>query len=547
MPTRVYATFGVYGRPSEDEQQVLELADEFRLALANLLHRRHRAVTDYRDEHFPELWAAMTEFERWRARIYEIEKAIKAYHSEVRDRNAVTEAQSAELIAARDQRSRWLEAIRAHREDWYTHLRAFSTWWGAAADWKNVKSLARRREAYASLRPPPQFASYCAIHQQLDLEERELSRAYQDRGLHSAIRAEIVEATQQKFGETGPGMRYWYGERPTPKPWRKLTLQFSGGVRWRDVLDNNVIGLTATPIYTNHPAGGAETVYEITQQIGTRELPHTVSYSVKLDKPIPDESVIQRWSLVNDKGRRSIMPIIKDIPPKRQGDGTFEYTLSWSQRPNGVEIAQFVGEHVQESLVLPTWLVAKRMSYAAAQQACDNRANDFLETRGISRSKRPGSRHGVIALGDYFSEHPTDLTAGNLLDTLQGELRRTSKAAASALRCIEDIYRSTAAKVCRLHAAVFHPAVPLQRAKRYAKRDLLKRDPMTKEERELLHAMAPGKLRAAVAAYGLASGTVRPERPYRPDTDLFTTYVNTLGRTTGTKTRQPCRRSQHRP
>ncbi len=550
MPTRVYAAFGVYGRPSADEREVLELADAFRRELADLLHAKHCDVVDYRDDRFPALWEAMTEHEHYDVVIFEIERRIKAYHSEVRDRNAVTAEQTTALLAARERKQYWYEQLRARRTAWYAHLTAFRAWWAAAADWKNIKSLDRRRSVYAELTPPAEFADYCALHIHYDLAEREIYRRYQELGLHSAIRAEIVEATQPKIGLTGPGMRYFYGNRrPRPRPWRKLLLQFSGGVTWQAVLDGDVPGLSAVPVYTNHPAGGDETVYRITQQIGTSAIPRVVDYTMKLDKPMPPTAIIQRWTLTIDGDRRTVMPIVKNVAPKRQATAdVFRYKLRWTVRPDGVEIAEFRGAHVRETLVLPAWLVAKRMALYDAQCDCDNQANDLLETRGISRSKRPGSRHGVVALGDYCREHPTDTAAGNVLDELQRRLRHATRMADSATRCISDIYRSSAAKICRLHAAVRHDNIKLDQIKRYDTRDLLREDVLTKRSRKLLFAVAPGKLREAIKQYGLASTTECPEElDTARNTDLFTSYINELGRTTGTKMQQPCRRSQSDP
>jgi len=546
MATKVISTFGVYGRPSDDEIEVLSLADDFRAALCAIYHRRHRATVDYRDRKFPAIWAAMVEHERLYAVIAEIEKRIKASHSDKRDRNYVAPEDEAALREARDARAELGKQLKTLRAEWSAHLKAFGQWWKNAADWKNVKSLEARRAAYAGLEFPEEFAEWGAIHCELDLAERDLYRAYQARGLHSAIRAEIVESSKPKLKKDGPGMRYFYGRKPEPKPWQKLTLQFVGGATWAELVTGTP-SLRITPIYTNHPAGGAETVVEITQQIGTADHPRTITYRAKIDRPIDDDNRFQRWTLaVRDNGKRELLPLAADQPDKPAGNaGAFGYRLRWTVRAEGVEVAKFAGDRINESLILPRWLVAKRMATMDAQAATDNSANDLLESRGISRSKKPGSLHGVEALRKYCVDHPTDSAAGNRLDLFDRQLRRAAKDTASAIRCIEDIYRVTASRVCKLHGAVWHPPIDLAKVKRYDTRDLLREDVLPPESRTILAAVAPGKLRAAIAAWGLASSEVEPELPADArETDVVMGYVRSLGVKTGTKPQQSCRRSQ---
>lgn len=546
MTARIYASFGAYGRPSDDERAVLALADEFRAKLAALYQDRHRATVDYRDARYPALWAAMVEHERLYHVVAEVEKRIKAHHSEVRDRNAVPPELAEKLREVREQRKQCAATLKTERAAWSAHLKAFGAWWKSAADWKNVKSLDARRAAYAALEPPEELADYCRLHVDLDLRERELYREFQAAGLHSAIRAEIVEATQPKFKKDGPGMRYFYGRKPEPRPWRKLTLQFVGGAKWSEVLAGEVPGLAATQIYTNHPSGGEESVVEISQQIGTADHPRRITYRMKLDKPLPEDAVLRRWTLaVDERGKRIVLPLLADVPSKPEGGGSFGYRLRWSVVPGGVLIAEFRGDHVCEDLILPKWLVEKRMSRAEAQIYADNRANDVLERVGVNRSKRPGALHGVAALEQWCAEHPEATREGNELDVLRRELARADKASKSAAACIEDIYRSTAAKVCRLHATVHHPEIDLAKIKRYDTRDLLRDDVLPPESRTILHAVAPGKLRAAIEGYGLARAEVPPELPGDArNTDLFTSYVAKLGTKTGRKESAPCRRSQ---
>lgn len=524
MTARIHAVFGVYGRLRDDERAVLDLANEFRRDLAAIYQERHDRLIDYRNRRFPRLFEALSLVESMYWRIAGIEAEIKAHHSEVRDRNAVPAELRVSLAEARALRSEAREELSEQRAAWTAHLKEFGQWWKVQADWKCVKSLDDRRRRYAALTPPEHLADYCAMHVELDLRERELYRVYQARGLHSAIRAEIVEATQPKLGKSGPGMRYRYGQTPRPEPWQRLTLQIPGGATWREILAGSTPSLRAE-------FDGESNVAIVEQQIGTADQPRVVTYRTKIDKPLPLDAVIQRWTLcVRETGKRVVMPLVADAPAKPIGAGTFGYRLRWTVRPEGVEVAEFFGDNVHERLVLPAWLVERRMQIAAVQQQADNMANDFLETVGISRSKRPGSLHGVEALASYCESHADDGPAATLLDTLRRRLHRARRDSQRAARCIEDIYRSTAAKVCRAHSAVWHPPLDLAKLKRYDTRDLLREDVLPERSREIMHAVAPGKLRLWIKGYGLATADVEPELPADArGTDLFTTYVASLG------------------
>lgn len=548
MPARAIATFGVYGPPSEDEGAVLELADEFRAALALIEYERHCAIIDYRNERFPALFTALGKADRCYWRIADIERRIKAHHSEVRDRNASTPELDAELKEARDERAGLTKDVAAQRKLWSAHVKEFGLWWKTAAEWKNVKSLDKRRIAYDALDFPRHLAEYGRMIVGFDLRKRELSRDYQARGLHSEVRIEIVEATQPKLGKDGPGVRYRYGRKPELRPWRRITLPFVGGKTFGDLI-GGTSGMRIMPIYANHPSGGEETVYEVTQQIGTSDQPRTITYRFKAHRPIPEETRLQRWTLLVDGNKRDVIPLAHDWPAKAQGVGEFGYRLCWTVRKEGVEIAEFWGEHVSEQLILPQWLVDNRMAVAVAQTAADHACNEWLERfRGVNRSKKPGAVHGFAALEAWCKDQPNDNGAENLRDHWQRIMARSMKQATKARLAIEDIYRMVASRVCRLHDSVSHPAIDLVRIKKYDTRDLLREDVLPAKSREIMFAVAPGKLREAIKQYGLASGEVPREKSTDArNTDVFTTYVRSLGIKTGTKPNAPSHRSQHRP
>lgn len=547
--TQAIATFGVYGQPSDDERAVLDLADEYRRELCLLYQQQHNETVDLRDKLYPGLFAAMVESERLYAEIHDLEKAIKAEHSEARDRNAISDEQREHLESLRLARKQAQAEIVSQKKPWLAMLKEFRAVLREAADWKNVKSLAKRRVAYASLAWPAHLADYAEMWLRIDLDRRELGERYQAAGLHSAIRAEIVEASQPKLGKDKPGIRYRYGHQPNPRPWEKLPLHIPGGLTLADAIAGQSRSLRLTAIYANHPAGGMETVYEVRQQIGTADWPRMIAYRMKLDKEVPLSAQINRWSLVVRGRKRFVVPTATAMDfSKPIGKGLLTYDLTWTVRKSGVQVCEFVGEHVHERLILPTWLVEKRMAVSAAQTACDNAANEFLEQRGIARSKSPGSLHGVEALADFCGMHPQDNAAANKLYDFQRRLKRAHKDAASAIGCIEKIYETVAKRVCCLHSELAADPLNLAKVKRYDKRDLLREDVLPKPSRELLHAVAPGKLSALLKRYGLASAEVPEGFPgtarSKPTTDVFTSWIASIGVKTGTKPAGACHRSQ---
>lgn len=538
--TSALGTFGVYGPPSSDEREVLRTASEYRNALCEIYASRHDATIEHRNEWFPQLYVAMVHFEDLGAKIYRVEKLIKQYHSELRDRNALTEEQDATLTELREQRKEAAAEIKREKKPWLEMFVAFREHWRTQADWKNIKTLAKRRFLYEPIKWPNEcIAAYGRLWMEHDLSERDLDRQFAP-VLHSAIRAEIKEASKPKLKADGPGMRYTYGRDPQPRPWEKLTLQFSGGLP----VGTASRSLSIEPTYTNHKASGDATLYDVTQQIGTSENPRLIKYRVKFHRDLPP-AVIQRWSLVVRGDRRTVIPVCTNLDmTKPVGKGTFTYDLTWTVRKAGVEVAHFWGEHVNERLVIPMWLVARRLVVAEFQLRFDTQANEVLAKLG--HPPKPNAKQGMEALAEYAARNTLSADVAQLLDHNQRDMHLVRKDAASAGRCIESIYKTVARRVCSLHDSVIHDTLDIARLKRYDTRDLLREDVVPQKSREILHAVSPGKLREALKSYGLAaSDAVRPEKPGDArETELFTGYVSSLGATTGRKESLPNRRSQ---
>lgn len=531
MP-HAHGTYGVSGQASPDELAVLDLADEFRRELCAIHHERHRLIVDTRNATFPRLWAALVEYELISAKIYEIESAIKALHAAKRDRNVRTPEQEAALTAMRERRTEVAAIIRSEKAAWIDWLKAYRKHFGALADWKKVKTLAKRRVLYDAIEWPAGMREFGAAMLALDVRERELSGRYQELGLHSAIRGEIVAASKPKLGKSGPGMRYEYRRPPQPEPWRKIILQFVGGVKYADLLAGKNRSLSITP------DDRGRNRYRTSHQIGTAKVPRRIEYTLHLQRPINPEEVIQRWTLVVTReqqrhfsGRgwferttRSIVPVVASAIVKPQGDGVLTYSLSWTRKKFGVQIAHFYGDHVDERLIIPAEIVERRMAAKEAEAECDIQANVYLSS--VGELPPAGKRQGVDALETYVAANPTDNAAGNLLDECELHIHQARRAAKKALRTIEKIYETVALRVCSLHGSIVLPTIDLKKMKQYNKRDLLKDDVIPLKSREIMHAVAPGKLHALLKGYGLpvASDNVAIP-PNTEETDLFSTWV----------------------
>lgn len=571
--TQALGTFGVYGRPGDDELAVLALADEYRERLCAAYHERHKRLVDLRNTAFPDLFAAMIESESTAAKIWEVEREIKAYHSDVEDRNAVTDEQRLILTALREKRKALQARIKELSRPWYSAQQARLMYWHSLADWKNVKSLSEREKLYAGVSWPKSMdvyerldaeqvasgerkkpldtaglsadvvAALGQLEMECDLAARRLSKEYQDAGLHSAIRAEIVEASAPKTKRDGPGMRYEYGREPDPKPWEKLSLHFPDGLKVEDALAGKCKSLSLTPIYTQHKASRSHTVYEVSQQIGTDRHPRRITYRVKFHRRL--EWTSQRWSLVcRDSGKREVIPIVKHSLTKPTGDGVFGYDLTWFRCKDGIQVCHFLGTNVNERLILPQWLINRRLAMVE-QKSCDQEANEWLRA-ARNAAPKTGEKQGLSALEAWCAKSPDDNGAANRLHELLSVQRRAKHAMQRAVRCIEKIYETVAYRVCSQHAQVVHDPIDLSRLKRYDTRDLLREDKIPQKSREYLAAVSPGKLISLLENYGLASVEVlEKDAVVSRKTDLFTSYIAGMAVKTGRKQDRTTHRSQH--
>jgi hypothetical protein len=516
-------------------------------------------MINLRNDGIPGLYAAMVRHERLLAAIWLLEREIKEYHSQVRDRNAVTLDQEDRLRALRAERGVELAELQPLRKRWSDALRARSLYWRSLANWINVKSLTDRLRRYETIKFPDTVAPYRAVdktgllgdldpvliaalgHLEMDydIRQRRLTQEFQQRGLHSAIRGEIVAASRPKLTKTGEGMRYMYHRPPDIKPWRRITLAIPGGLTVGEARGGKLASLVLTEVSRTHPVGGDEAVVEVCQQIGTSGEPRLVRYRFKEDRSMPDEALIQRWSLIVAGRKRYVVPLLKNHGlSKPIGQGVLTYDLTWLRVPGGIQVCRFVGSHVNEALILPQWLLDRRMIVAREQKAVDALVNEHL--RSLGESPDGQQLQGLAALQKL---QPDGVLTARMTRRMDAAQRVQSR----AIRGIEDIYRVVVRRVCAKHDRLVFDPIDLRKLKRYATRDLLRVDVIPKKSREYLQAVAPGKLQALLRGYrGLERIADVGDEVLASPTDLFSTWVREIGRKTGPKPGGTCHRSHMR-
>lgn len=594
-------SYGVYGRATQEELSALELADRLRQAIHAEHLAEHRATIDFRNERFPELWDALCEKEHVSALIYAAEREIKAVHSDVRDRNYVSEDQEEALVELRLRRKRAQTRAKEARRPWSRFLSAFSAAWSAAANWKDVKDLAKRKEMYASLQIGPALCEakrrseaaiaeaknedertkaqnrydrigwessmellieFGKIRMRHDLARRELLHAAQADGMHSGTKGEIAEATAPKTGKDGPGTRYSYHDSRPPSKWRKLVVQFAGGLRVEDAIagEDKRLSLRRDSKWPN--------VLCVRQQIGTADRPRFAEYRVKLHRPLSPEMVMQRWALVIEevhgaseivrqktgvKTRRSvIVTVSKDIPSKAHGTEVLNVWLGWSLGRDGTcRVAQLRSKHVSEDVILPAWLMRRRVRVSSVEAKCDQEANELLLERHVILGEL--KLKGVCALEQWSKDTGEEIPE---LRDLLVRPRRARMVESWAVETIRHVYRTVAARMGRLHGSVRFFRFDLKQMVRYDTRDLLAQNAAPDIVRRVRFAVAPGKLKAALLE-ALPEEDASDEVMARPpaiarSTDVFTSWVNSLGSaggkesSYGTAARESARKSLRR-
>jgi hypothetical protein len=470
--TQCLAKFGVFNKSSSREREILDLATEFKEALAESHWNEHRATVDFSYEYIPSLFPEMIEANRLGILAHACEEEIKGENIKQRTRNSKTPLRE-KLSKLKDQKKAAWSRVKELRKGFYALQKSFRE---ALANhkppvkdglWKNVKTLDKRQAAYTALLDSltGDLKRYAELKIKFDLERRSLGEKFQGLGLHSDIRIEIVDSVEPKLpSKDGPGMVYAYGEFPEVSPVRKLTIQLKGGGKTLEQLLAGAETQIKLELVSERVKGRmdrVESIYRVRQQIGNTAQPCTLAYKVKVHREFPRNAIIKRWSLcVDDLGRRYVTPIIDADHTKRIGDGYVAFDLGFRAHGEGLKVCYFLGDGIHEELVLPGWLVNKFRAVYSMQSVMDLKAEVFLSSRGIEPPSGP--RKNPIKTVESMALEATDTAAQNFMDEYHLHENRRLKMWRSAIRARQNIYEHAAECVRRRHSHIILDTIEIK-------------------------------------------------------------------------------------
>jgi hypothetical protein len=476
--TQCLAKFGVFKKPGDTEREILDLATEFKEALAESHWREYRDTIEFSYEYVPALFPAMVEAQRLGLLIADCEQQIKAENIKQRTRNSKTPLRET-LKSLKNQKTAAWGRVKELRKVFYTLQKQFHTarteFKPPAKDglWKNVKTLKTREAAYEALLDSltGDVKRYGQMWVAFDLERRRLGEKYQQLGLHSDIRIEIVDSVEPKLPTTdGPGTVYEYNRPPEIEPVRKLTIQLKGGGKTLAELLAGKESQLRLELVSERVKGRerrVETIYCVRQVIGNSHKPLVLKYEFKCHKEFPRDAIIKRWSLCCDEhGKRYVTPIIDADHSKKTGQGYVAFDLGYREHENGLKVAYLLGDNIHEEIVLPGWLVNRFRSADLMQSEMDLKANVFLSKRGIEcQGKNP------IKVIEKLAMDPTETAAQNFMDEYRLHESRRVKMWQAAIRARQNIYEHAVECVRRRHSHVILDAIEIKKLQQRKKVD----------------------------------------------------------------------------
>jgi hypothetical protein len=494
--------------------------------LCDLHHKYHCDRIELRNTHFPVLWRACVAFEAARAKHHDYNRLLAHQDMVIgalRKEKADLRAQKADLSEVTDKlnAANTEKKCLADTRDKYKS-ECVDVLWSARSEAK--KEYDTRREAYhAALKavsdlakslgygpnnhrrkelPTPEYAegswefAYQTVSYQFGRDKKALGARYQAAGLHSGIRGEISTAVDE--------MEFTCSDRPRPAPYNTLPLQFKKTAK-KDCptfaeLEQRCQGLKLTYLGSGAGKRGDCYLYEVEQQIGTSGKPRTITYELMMHRPWPKDAKLQRWAL-RLRDDREYVSIILSREASTEPDTrptsyvANDYSMGRMRDDGGLSVAHFVGEHINEEVYIPSWLVNKFRAIEDMDAAIDASAGKLLTD--LDGSLRGDKLVTIRRLAE------TSMRAQEWLAWRSKEWSYRNKLHRQATRAREHIFQVAVARISRLHTHLIEDQVEIAELKRKKTRDRAKGDGLRDETRRNATIAAPGELRKFLRASGM--------------------------------------------
>lgn len=527
-------------------QKLNALSVQYKADLIDVYHAQHVAEIDLRNEFFPELYAACVAHQASRSRWIELDRAISKQSSAIgylkklkkdakesgtvladydeRAGEASTEKKA--LVDARNKyKAETVDALYADvvakRRVFNDRKAAFFAARKAVSDQLKAEGVgpnsSRRKEARWPTYAAGSFeARFEEIRATADAGHKALRNKYQKLGLHEGTRGKIDKDVKD-IKDTG--LEY----RPRMKPVKSdsFVLQFKKQKGRCFTLADLVIDKAAkwesgrwsflVLKYLGHGQGKRDDsyLYAVRQNIGTAKRPVYIEYQLMMHRRIPENAELAKWTLRLNGGRPYVSPIFDHAGmPRKTGNCVFtcDYSFGRLDDDGNLVVCYLLGDHINEELILPAWLVAKFEACAQIDEWLAGEAKKFFEALG-KKTKGCAIRaiYGLIAKYENHGEgdvHDYN-RAVKWIAWYHSEKAQREKLFSQAARARDNIYLTAAARVARLHSHWIDDPMNIAEGKRKQSRDKAVPDVLPDIVRSRAFYAAPGKIRKAFRKKGL--------------------------------------------
>lgn len=523
-----WAKFGVRNL-NDNFSSLLDLANEFKQEAVELSHDRHVQEICLRNTYFPALWNSLRDREYakvgvWRAKqelakhdmlIGAAKKAVKELKMQGASCRRAKDREGMEAVRNEaEMADKSLQEAKANKEAAIKILNiAESRCSQIAVDWEPLKASqakmkSDRESRKAELKrlgivgpndkrrhdvPVPQYTdgtyenAVTAMFEKFYSDQKELSARYQKLGLHSTIRAEILDAIADMTFTCDP-------LKPGDiAPHSSLSVQIKAksghSAPTFDELMAGSYGLAIQYVGSGTGKNNDCHLYHIRQDVGTRDVPRVAEYDMLLHRPIPANASMQRWTLVLGEKPYVTVMIGKTVVAceSKTSYVTNDYSTGRQVAGGGLLVCHFLGEHINEPVYLPGWLVEKFQRVDELDEMLAESAGDLLKSLGLSERD-----HKITTIRNSSSQFSE---CADWLSRFDRTWNARNKMLKQARGCRDAIFHTVAARVSKLHTHLIEDPIDLAELKRNKTRDRRRDHDLSDRNRRNFQIAAPGELR----------------------------------------------------